>query len=77
MESAVVVAKETALSAQTTPLHDPNFEPLTNEECKHIGVYACGLRKRYADGKLAVKDLSIALVEGQITCLLGHNGAGN
>lgn len=34
------------------------------------------LRKRYDDGNLAVKDVSMSLVEGQITCLLGHNGAG-
>jgi len=34
------------------------------------------LRKRYHDGNLAVKDLSMSMLEGQITCLLGHNGAG-
>ena len=34
------------------------------------------LRKRYQDGNLAVKDVSMSLLEGQVTCLLGHNGAG-
>ncbi|CAM9223755.1 unnamed protein product [Phaeothamnion confervicola] len=34
-----------------------------------------GLRKRYAD-KVAVAGLDLTLYEGQITCLLGHNGAG-
>jgi ABC-type transport system involved in cytochrome bd biosynthesis fused ATPase/permease subunit len=35
------------------------------------------LAKTYSDGKVAVRDLSLAMLEGQITCLLGHNGAGN
>jgi ATP-binding cassette subfamily A (ABC1) protein 3 len=34
------------------------------------------LRKRYPDGNLAVRDFSLSMLEGQITCLLGHNGAG-
>ncbi|RYG93692.1 ATP-binding cassette domain-containing protein, partial [archaeon] len=36
---------------------------------KHLG-------KTFGDGKVAVRDLSLTLLEGQITCLLGHNGAG-
>lgn len=40
-------------------------------------VLISGLRKRYSDGKLAVKNVSMAMLENQITCLLGHNGAGN
>ena len=35
-----------------------------------------GLAKRYGDGKIAVTNLATAMLEGQITCLLGHNGAG-
>jgi ATP-binding cassette subfamily A (ABC1) protein 3 len=35
-----------------------------------------GLGKRYSDGKVAVRNFSLAMLEGQITCLLGHNGAG-
>lgn len=38
-------------------------------------VLVSGLRKRYPDGKLAVKSISLAMLEGQITCLLGSNGA--
>jgi ABC-type multidrug transport system fused ATPase/permease subunit len=34
------------------------------------------LSKRYPDGNLAVRDFSLSMLEGQITCLLGHNGAG-
>eukprot|EP00981_Chlorochromonas_danica_P014239 scaffold7589_cov238-Ochromonas_danica.AAC.1 len=36
---------------------------------KHLG-------KTYPDGKVAVRDFSLTMLEGQITCLLGHNGAG-
>lgn len=46
-------------------------------ECKAFAAVCIdGLRKRYSDGKLAVKNLSMCMLEGQITCLLGHNGAG-
>lgn len=34
------------------------------------------LGKSYSDGKIAVQHLSLSMLEGQITCLLGHNGAG-
>lgn len=34
------------------------------------------LSKTYADGKQALRDLSLCMLEGHITCLLGHNGAG-
>ncbi len=34
------------------------------------------LGKRYDDGKVAVRNLSLSMLEDQITCLLGHNGAG-
>eukprot|EP00124_Ichthyophonus_hoferi_P000157 Ihof_evm21s5 gene=Ihof_evmTU21s5 len=40
------------------------------------GVKIENLTKRYSNGKLAVHDLSLNMYEGQITCLLGHNGAG-
>ena len=51
-----------------------NVEPL--EEISPVRVLVSCLRKRYTDGKLALKNLSFAMIEGQITCLLGHNGAG-
>ena len=34
------------------------------------------LVKRYDDGNVAVQGLNLTLFEGQVTCLLGHNGAG-
>lgn len=63
-------------SEELTPqIYDaPNIEVLDDNSSVRVMV-SC-LRKRYADGKLAVKKLSFAMVEGQITCLLGHNGAG-
>ncbi len=30
----------------------------------------------YDNGKVALSDLSLNVYEGQVTCLLGHNGAG-
>jgi ATP-binding cassette, subfamily A (ABC1), member 3 len=33
--------------------------------------------KRYSDGKVAVRNVTLTMLENQITCLLGHNGAGN
>lgn len=39
-------------------------------------MIASGLVKKYPNGKVAVRDFSLAMLEGQITCLLGHNGAG-
>ena len=35
-----------------------------------------GLTKRYDDGKLALKDLSVEFMKGEIIALLGPNGAG-
>eukprot|EP00123_Amoebidium_parasiticum_P018720 comp24269_c0_seq1/m.45256 comp24269_c0_seq1/g.45256 ORF comp24269_c0_seq1/g.45256 comp24269_c0_seq1/m.45256 type:complete len:1770 (-) comp24269_c0_seq1:99-5408(-) len=40
------------------------------------GVRIVNLSKKYDNGKLAVKSLSLNMYEDQITCLLGHNGAG-
>ena len=51
-----------------------NVEAIPMELRAHSKVVVHQLRKRYADGKLAVKDLSFAMLEGQITCLLGANG---
>ena len=55
---------------------DPNVESYTLDETSRIQVNMKGLHKRYDDGKVAVQGLDLQLVEGQITCLLGHNGAG-
>jgi hypothetical protein len=56
---------------------DVNTEIIDDQDVSRIKVALLGLRKRYSDGKLAVKNFSVALLEGQITCLLGHNGAGD
>lgn len=54
---------------------DESIELLDSYDIPNIKVGITLLSKRYADGKLAVKKLSLAMIEGQITCLLGHNGA--
>ncbi|XP_043218216.1 ATP-binding cassette sub-family A member 7-like [Amphibalanus amphitrite] len=41
-----------------------------------LGVAVQHLRKVYANGKVAVEDMSLNFYEGQITSFLGHNGAG-
>eukprot|EP01038_Epipyxis_sp_PR26KG_P012006 gene12006-16074_t len=51
-------------------------EPISMESRNNAQVIIKSLKKRYPNGKLAVKDLSVSMVSGQITCLLGHNGAG-
>lgn len=35
-----------------------------------------GLSKIYSNGKRAVNDLNLTMYKNQISCLLGHNGAG-
>lgn len=52
------------------------LEALQVEQKEMVRVVTSGLRKEYADGKVAVKSLNLSLLENQITCLLGHNGAG-
>ena len=55
---------------------DEHIESLPIEQYGLVRVQLSGLKKRYADGKMAVNGISMGLLEGQITCLLGHNGAG-
>lgn len=53
-----------------------DFEPLGAEgEGEREGVVINRLRKEF-DGKVAVAGLDLRLRVGDITCLLGHNGAG-
>lgn len=52
------------------------IEKLTTAQKATVTVQLCHLNKSYANGKRALRDVGIAFVEGQITCLLGHNGAG-
>ena len=50
-----------------------NVEKLSEESIGLVQVIASRLRKVYPNGKRAVQEFSVAMVEGQITCLLGHN----
>lgn len=54
----------------------PAIEPLNEDLLPRATVRILALTKQFADGKVAVDNLSLALLQGQITCLLGHNGAG-
>lgn len=59
---------------------DPaDFEPLSEAVGGRgdggKGVVISGLRKEFGD-KVAVAGLDLRLLPGDITCLLGHNGAG-
>jgi ABC-type multidrug transport system ATPase subunit len=55
------------------------YEELTSNEKEHVKLKILGLRKEFQalDGlKIAVKDMYMDVVHGEITTLLGHNGAG-
>jgi hypothetical protein len=52
-------------------------EPLSGAEARlGLAVECVNVRKAYPDGHLALRGLDLALVRGQITALLGANGAG-
>ena len=53
-----------------------NIEPLTSIQKQHVKIVIRNVRKEYANKKVAVQNLSVAMCESQVTCLLGHNGAG-
>jgi hypothetical protein len=48
-----------------------SIEAIPTEMQPSVKVFIQGLQKRYPDGKLAVKDMSMVMLEDQITCLLG------
>lgn len=50
---------------------NPDIEVLSFDQLENVQVIASRLEKRYPNGKVAVKDFSLAMLEGQITCLLG------
>lgn len=54
-----------------------DFEELDAARSERVpaGVVISGLRKEFGD-KVAVAGLDLQLPRGDITCLLGHNGAG-
>ena len=55
------------------PIYNINadVEALSEELLDKVKVIASGLQKTYPNGKVAVKNFTLAMVEGQITCLLG------
>ncbi len=75
-------AIEMAENPNISPLEGDHIEPVSEEFANRPGVKVRHLRKEYGsklDGvplKVAVKDFSLDFYEGEITCLLGHNGAG-
>lgn len=64
---------------RATPPDGDAFELAPPEVASRDSVEIVGLRKVYGSGsmkKVAVDKLDLSIYEGQITCLLGHNGAG-
>jgi hypothetical protein len=65
---------------EVDPDFGPDYEAVPEAMRSRIGVKIRGLRKTFKrDGNevAAVKGLDLNLYQGQITCLLGHNGAGS
>ncbi|XP_043210381.1 phospholipid-transporting ATPase ABCA3-like, partial [Amphibalanus amphitrite] len=57
----------------------PDVEPVSGEVKQKLALRVFGLRKEFTNNKkkvVAVNDLSLDMYEGQITAILGHNGAG-
>ena len=50
---------------------DGDIEVLSADLLDRIKVISSGLQKTYPNGKVAVKNFTLAMLEGQITCLLG------
>jgi hypothetical protein len=50
---------------------NPDVEVLSVDQLENVQVIASRMEKTYPNGKVAVKDFSLAMLEGQITCLLG------
>lgn len=59
---------------QERRVSDDNFEEEPND--RNVGIRISNLSKSFGS-KLAVNKLNLNMYEGQITVLLGHNGAGN
>ena len=70
------VGQDVLININTNSDFDSQVEPIASGLQSSIKIELNGLTKVYPDGKLAVKNLNMFLLEGQITCLLGANGAG-
>jgi len=53
-----------------------NIEKVSDLQKRMVRVILKNVMKTYPNGKVAVKNVDLAMLEGQVTCLLGHNGAG-
>ena len=56
---------------QSTNNGDGDVEKISDDLLHKVKVIASGLQKTYPNGKVAVKNFTLAMLEGQITCLLG------
>jgi hypothetical protein len=65
------------LASIESPNLNDSIELIPRNMRQHAKIKLSGLSKRYGDGKVAVKNIALTMLEGQITCLLGHNGAGS
>jgi ATP-binding cassette subfamily A (ABC1) protein 3 len=81
-QASILVSTETVADAGATVENDTIEavgHDLKHQEQSGRAVVISGLRKEFAvpaGKKVAVHGLHLKLYEGQITCLLGHNGAG-
>jgi len=53
-----------------------SVEPLTRQQMNNASIIIRGMTKRFGEEVTAVNDLSMTFVPGQVSGLLGHNGAG-
>lgn len=53
-----------------------SVEPIPLQMRHNAVVRIKNMKKRYSNGKVAVNKMSLSMLQNQITCLLGHNGAG-
>ena len=53
---------------------EPVSEELQEQEKDGRALMVLNLKKEFSDGKIAVNKLTLNCYQGQITCLLGHNG---
>ena len=58
-------------SASEQSVDFTDIEKFSESDRANVKVIASELHKKYPNGKVAVKDFSLAMAEGQITCLLG------
>ena len=61
----------TSPSLSEQSVDDTDIEKFNENDRTNVKVIATGLLKKYPNGKVAVNDFSLAMAEGQITCLLG------